>query len=171
MVTARVGRATASVRIPVGRHVAPFAVAMAGERSPWEFSTIPQGGLGATELLADGVRIRYDFSKGGRAAYARAAPPRIVGALLAVACDVTGDGNGEALRFAFIDRYGARESITLAPAIDFTGVRRLSVGGLVGLAPPLALRDVYIVGTLATPAIRAAGSVGVEHCTATIAGT
>ncbi len=171
LVTARVGRATASVRIPVGRHVAPFAVAMAGERSPWEFSTIPQGGLGATELLADGVRIRYDFSKGGRAAYARAAPPRIVGALLAVACDVTGDGNGEALRFAFIDRYGARESITLAPAIDFTGVRRLSVGGLVGLAPPLALRDVYIVGTLATPAIRAAGSVGVEHCTATIAGT
>ena len=142
-VTARVGHATASVRIPVGWHVVPFPVA---------------------------TRIRYDFSNGGRAAYARAVPPRVAGTLLAVACDVTGDGNGEALRLAFTDRFGARESVTLAPAIDFTGVRRLSIGGLVGLAPPLALRDVYVVGTLAVPAIRAAGSVGVEHCTATLAG-
>jgi hypothetical protein len=69
-----------------------------------------------------------------------------------------------------VDRYGARESITLAKAIDFTGVRRLSIGGLVGLAPPLALRDVYVAGTLATPAIRAAGSVGIARCTATLAG-
>ena len=142
-VTVRVGKTTASARIPVGWHLVPFPVA---------------------------VRIPYDFSNGGRAAYARAMPPLVAGALLAVACDVTGDGNGEALRLAFVDRFGARESVTLAPAIDFTGVRRLSIGGLVGLAPPLALRDVYVVGTLATPAIRASGSVGVDRCTATLAG-
>ena len=170
IVTARVGRATTSVRIPVGSHVVPFPVAMASTGEPWEFATTPPGGLGATERLADGVRIRYDFSNGGRAAYARAVTPRNAGTLLAVACNVVGDGNGEALRLAFVDRYGARESITLAPAIDFMGVRRFSIGGLVGLAPPLALRDVYVVGTLATPAIRSAGSVGVEHCTATLAG-
>jgi phosphodiester glycosidase len=170
LVTARVGRTTVSVRIPVGWHVVPFPVATASDRAPWEFATTPRGGLGATEPLSDGLRIRYDFSNGGRAAYARAVTPRTAGALLAVACDVTGDGNGEALRLAFVDRFGARESVTLAPAIDFTGVRRLSIGGLVGLTPPLALRDVYVVGTLATPAIRASGSVGVEHCTATLAG-
>ena len=170
LVTAQVGRAKTSVRIPVGRHVVPFPVSTASDRASWQFATTPPGGLGATERLADGVRIRYDFSNGGRAAYARAVRPRVAGTLLAVACDVTGDGNGEALRLAFIDRFGARESITLAPAIDFTGVRRLSIGGLLGLAPPLALRDVYVVGTIAIPAIRAAGSVGVEHCTATVAG-
>jgi len=148
----------------------PFAVATASDRAPWEFETMPAGGAGAVDRLADGLRIRYDFSNGGRAAYARAVPPRIAGTLLAVACDVVGDGNGEALRLAFSDRYGARESITLAPAIDFTGIRRLSIGGLAGLAPPLELRDVYVVGTLAMPAIRAAGSVGVERCTATLAG-
>ena len=142
-VTVRVGKTTASARIPVGWHVVPFPIA---------------------------VRIGYDFSNGSRAAYARAMPPLVAGALLAVACDVTGDGNGEALRLAFVDRFGARESVTLAPAIDFTGVRRLSIGGLVGLAPPLALRDVYVVGTLATPAIRVSGSVGVDRCTATLAG-
>jgi hypothetical protein len=171
LVTAQVGRAKASVRIPVGWHVVPFPVAAASDRAPWEFTTVPQGGSGAAERLADGVRIRYDFSNGGRAAYARAVPPRVAGTLLAVACDVTGDGNGEALRLAFTDGFGAREAVTLAPAIDFTGVRRLSIGGLVGLAPPLALRDVYVVGTLANPAIRAAGSVGIEHCTATLAGS
>jgi hypothetical protein len=169
-VTAQVGRAKASAHIPVGRHVVPFPVATASDRAAWQYATAPRGGRGAAERLADGIRIRYDFSNGGRAAYARAVPPRIAGTLLAVACDVTGDGNGEALRLAFIDRFGARESVTLAPAIDFTGVRRLSIGGLVGLAPPLALSDVYVVGTLATPAIRAAGSVGVERCTATLAG-
>jgi hypothetical protein len=170
LVTARVGRTTASVRIPVGRHVVPFPVATTSDRAPWTFATTPRGGAGAIEQLTDGVRIRYDFSNGGRAAYARAVTPRAAGALLAVACDVTGDGNGEALRFAFVDRFGARESITLAPAIDFTGVRRRSIGGLVGLAPPFALRDVYVVGTLTSPAIRASGSVGIEHCTATLAG-
>jgi hypothetical protein len=170
-VTVRVGRAHASARIPVGRHEVPFSVAAAGDDAPWIFATAPPGGLGAVERLADGVRIRYDFSRGGRAAYARAAPPRITGTLLAVACDVAGDGNGEALRLGFTDRYGARENVTLAPAIDFTGIRRLSIGGIAGLAPPLELRDVYVVGTLATPAIRAAGTVDVERCTATVAGS
>ena len=170
-VTARVDRTKVTVRIPVGRHDVPFAVGMNGAHDPWPFTTAPPGGLGAAELLEDGVRIRYDFSNGGRAAYAHAVPPRIVGMLLSVACDVAGDGNGEALRLAFTDEYGARESVTLAPAIDFTGVRRLSAGGLLGLAPPLTLREVYVVGTLATPAVRTSGSVGVEHCTATLAGT
>jgi hypothetical protein len=168
VVTARVGRAVRTVTIPVGRHAMPFPIATASVS--WTFATTPARGRGGIDRLADGVRIRYDFSNGGRAAYARAVPPLLAGTLLALACDVDGDGRGEALRMAFVDRYGARESITLAPAIDFTGVRRLSAGGLVGLAPPLALRDVYVVGTLASPAIRVAGNVGITRCTATLAG-
>jgi hypothetical protein len=170
IVTARAARAVTTVRIPVGWHTVPLPVATAGDGAPWEFATSPAGGRGGIERLADGVRIRYDFSNGGRAAYARAVPPLVAGTLLAVACDVDGDGNRAAVRLAFTDGYGARESVTLAPAVDFIGVRRLSAGALVGLAPPLALRDVYVVGTLAMPAIRAAGSIGVGHCTATVAG-
>ncbi len=170
VVTARAGGAIASVRIPVGWHEVPFPIATANDRASWEFATTPRGGRGGVERLAGAARIRYDFSNGGRAAYARAMPPLGAGMLLAVACDVDGDGNGEALRLAFSDRFGARESITLVKAIDFTGVRRFSAGGLVGLAPPLALRDVYVVGTLALPAIRIAGSVGIARCTATVAG-
>jgi hypothetical protein len=168
VVTARAGGASTTITIPVGRHAAPLAP----ERSaaPWEFATVPPGGRGAVTPLADGVRIRYDFRNGGRAAYARAAPPLPAGALLAIACDVGGDGNGTALRLAFEDAFGARENVTLAPAIDFTGVRRLSAGGPVGLAFPFALRSVYVAGTLAYPAIRATGSVSVERCTATVAG-
>jgi hypothetical protein len=170
VVTARVGRAAATVTIPVGWHVVPFPIATANDRASWKFATTPSRGRGAIERLTDGVRIRYDFSHGGRAAYARAVAPVAAGALLSVACDVDGDGHGEALRMAFVDRYGARESIALAPVVDFTGVRRLSAGGLVGLAPPLALRDVYVVGTLATPAVRAAGRIGIARCAATLAG-
>jgi hypothetical protein len=169
-VTARVGRAIGSVTIPVGWRASSFPLATTTDRASWKFVTTPPRGRGGIERLANGVRIRYDFSNGGRAAFARSVPPLLAGTLLALACDIDGDGNGEALRVAFVDRYGARESITLAPAIDFTGVRRLSAGGLVGLAPPLALRDVYVVGTLSTPAIRASGSVGVARCTATLAG-
>ncbi|MDB5027089.1 MAG: hypothetical protein JWO66_778, partial [Candidatus Eremiobacteraeota bacterium] len=170
VVTAQAGGARTTVRIPVGWHTEPLPIATGAGGASWEFATTPRGGRGGIERLAGGVRIRYDFSTGGRAAYARAVPPQVAGTLLAVACDVDGDGNRAAVRLAFTDRYGARESVTLAPAVDFTGVRRLSAGGLVGLAPPLALRDVYVVGTLATPAVRVAGSVGVGRCTATVAG-
>jgi Phosphodiester glycosidase len=169
VVTARAGGASTTVTIPVGYHAASFALDRGGVS--WEFATVPSGGRGGVVPLAGGVRIRYDFRNLGRAAYARATPPLSAGRLLSIACDVVGDGNGEALRLGFEDAFGARENVTLAPAIDFTGTQRLSAGGPVGLAFPFELRSVYVAGTLAYPAIHAAGSVSVEHCTATVAGS
>ena len=69
------------------------------------------------------------------------------------------------------DRYGERATVTLARALDFSGTRRLSATIPASLAPPLALRSFYVVGTLANPPVRAAGTVTVADCAATVPGS
>ncbi len=168
VVTATAGGASATVTVPVGRHAVPLALFDDKHRASWKLVTAPPNGPGALAFDGDRLRLDYDFTSGERAAYA--ATDIALGEPLALACDVDGDANGEALRATLADRYGDRQTVTFARAIDFSGTRRLTVKVPVSLAPPIALRNVYAVGTLANPPITAAGTLLVHDCAANVAG-
>lgn len=170
LVTASVGGASTTEVIPVGRHTATLALADEQHRASWRYATAPKNGLGSLDLSGGRLRLNYDFTAGGRGAYAVATPGLPLGEPLALSCSVDGDANGEALRASLIDRYGDRGTITFARSIDFTGRRRLVARVPFSLAPPLALHALYVVGTIANPPITAAGTVGVGECTMTLAG-
>ena len=171
VVTASVGGASTAVTIPVGHHTAALALVDPKRHGAWRYVTAPANGLGSLDLAGRRLRLSYDFTAGGRAAYALASPKIGLGEPLAIACTVDGDANGEALRASLVDRYGDRGTITLARTIDFTGRRRLSARVPLALAPPVALHSVYVVGTMANPPVSAAGTVGVGECSMTLAGT
>ncbi len=163
VVTAYAGGATTSLTIPVGRHTVPLALFDDAHRGAWRLVTAPADGPGAVGVEAGTLRLDYDFGSGERAAYALANAPLPLGAALALSCEVTGDANGAALRASLADRYGDRDTITFARAIDFSGVRKLSAKIPAALAPPLALRSFYAVGTLANPPVTAAGTLAIAQ--------
>jgi hypothetical protein len=168
LVTANAGGASTTVTIPVGRHTVPLALFDDNHRASWKLVTTPANGPGALAVEGNRLRLDYDFTAGERAAYA--VNEIALGEPLALACDVDGDAHGEALRATLADRYGDRQTVTFARAIDFGGTRRLTVKVPTSLAPPIALRNVYAVGTLANPPVTAAGTLVVHDCAATVAG-
>jgi hypothetical protein len=168
IVTASAGGASVTVTIPVGRHDVPLALFDPQHAPAWRLTTAPANGPGAVDLDGGRLRIAYDFTSGERAAYATAEIP--LGEPLAVSCAVDGDGTGAALRATFSDRYGDRDTATFARAVDFTGTRRLTATVPRALAPPIALRNVYVVGTLASPPLAASGAIGVHDCVASVPG-
>jgi len=168
-VTASAGGASATVTIPVGRHVAALPLFDEAHRGAWRLVTVPAGGSGSLSFAGGALRLGYDFTTGGRAAYADADVS--LGEPLALSCAVEGDGNGAALRAVFSDRFGDRATVTLVRALDFTGPRRVTAPVPASLAPPVALRSLYVVGTLAVPPVAASGLVAVRDCSATVAGS
>lgn len=171
LVTASVGGASTTQPIPVGRHTAALALVEEKRRPGWRYVTAPKDGLGSLDLAGGRLRLNYDFTAGGRAAYAVATPELALGEALAISCSVDGDANGEALRASLVDRYGDRGTITFARAIDFTGRRRLVARVPLALAPPVTLHSLYVLGTIANPPVNAAGTIGVGECSMTLAGT
>jgi hypothetical protein len=167
-VTASAGGTSVTATIPVGKHTTPLALFDDAHRGGWRLVTTPANGAGSVFADGDRLQIAYDFGSGERAAYAVNETP--LGEPVALACAIDGDGNGAALRATFVDRYGDRQTVTFARALDFTGTRRLSVTVPRSLAPPIALRNFYVVGTVANPPVTAAGTIGVHDCVATIPG-
>lgn len=170
-VVASAGGATTRVTVPVGRHPVPLALADDAHRAVWRLVTAPANGPGAVAIDAGRLQLNYDFGSGERAAYAVANPEIPLGEPLALSCAVDGDGNGEAVRATLVDRYGDRTTLTLARAVDFNLTRRLSVRVPAAVAPPVALRNIYTVGTLANPPLAVAGSITVHDCNELIPGT
>ncbi|MDE2572448.1 MAG: phosphodiester glycosidase family protein, partial [bacterium] len=122
VITAIAGGARAQLALGTGSHGAPL---------PWEpawfsFTSYPRGG--GSVALDPGCRclaLRYDFTQEERGAYARTAIG-INGAPVAFSVEVEGDGNGEWLRMRVADAAGRRYALTLAPAVDWTGWRRVA---------------------------------------------
>jgi hypothetical protein len=166
-VTAAAGGVSATATIPVGRHHAPLALADA-RRPPWRLVTVPANGPGTVDETAGVVALSYDFSH-ERAAYAIGDVP--IGAPLALSCAVDGDANGEALRATLVDRYGDRETATFVRALTFDDTRRLTIAIDPALAPPIVLHALYVVGTLANPALSVAGTIAVHDCMLTVPGS
>jgi hypothetical protein len=168
-VTASVAGAYVTLTIPVGRHSTALALFDDNRRAGWKFVTVPAGGPGAATIDGGRLRIDYDFTSSERAAYA--VNEIVLGPALDLSCAIDGDANGAAIRATFVDRYGDRATATLVRTVDFSGTRRVSATVPASLAPPVALRNLYVLATLANPPVTAAGSIAVHDCTATIAGS
>ncbi|MEA2784326.1 MAG: hypothetical protein QOF71_430 [Candidatus Eremiobacteraeota bacterium] len=168
IVTANAGGTSTTVTIPVGRHTVALALFDDKHRASWKLQTTPPNGPGALTVDGERLRLDYDFTTGERAAYAVSEIP--LGEAVELACDVDGDAHGEALRATLADRYGDRQTVTFARGIDFSGTRRLTVKLPHSLAPPIALRSIYAVGTLANPPVTTAGTLVVHDCAATVPG-
>ena len=169
LVTATVEGTNATLTVPVGHHSAPLALFDDAHRAGWKLVTTPPNGPGSIDVTNGTLSLRYDFTTGGRAAYA--VNQTVLGEPLALSCAVDGDAADAALRATLVDRYGDRTIVTFARSIDFNGTRRLHVAVPPSLAPPIALRNLYVVGTLANPPLSAAGTLAVHDCTATFPGT
>ena len=169
LVSASVPGANATLTIPVGRHSVALALFDENHHGGWKLVTTPAGGPGAATVDGGRLRIDYDFTSGERAAYA--VNEIALGSALDLSCAIDGDANGAALRATFVDRYGDRATATLVRAIDFSGTRRASVAVPASLAPPIALRNLYVLGTLANPPLTAAGTIAVHDCSANLAGS
>jgi phosphodiester glycosidase len=168
LVTVSVAGANATLAIPVGRHNVALAPFDDNHRAGWKLVTAPAGGPGAVTLEGGRLRIDYDFTSGERAAYA--VNEIALGAALDLSCAIDGDAGGAAVRATFVDRYGDRATATLVRTVDFSVTRRVSVTVPASLAPPVALRNLYVLGTLANPPVTAAGSITVHDCSAHVAG-
>ena len=168
VVTASVAGTNATLAIPVGRHSVVLALFDELHRAGWKLVTVPAGGPGAATVDSGRLRIDYDFTSGERAAYA--VNEIAIGPALDLSCAIDGDANGAAVRATFVDRYGDRATATLIRTVDFSGTRRASVPVPASLAPPIALRNLYVLGTLANPPVTAAGTVAVHDCSANVAG-
>jgi hypothetical protein len=168
IVTAAVGGTNATLTIPVGRHTAPLALFDDAHRTGWKLVTTPASGPGSIAAGGGRLDLTFDFTGGERAAYA--VNQIAIGDPLALSCAVDGDAAGEALRATLVDRYGERAIVTFARSIDFDVTRRLSVAVPAALAPPIAIRNFYAVGTLANPPLSVAGTLSVHDCAATFPG-
>jgi len=168
VVTVTAGDVHAEAVIPVGRHTATLP--LGDPRHPaWKLVTVPANGPGALNVDERGLTLDYDFSAGGRAAFAIGDLP--LANARSLSCAFDGDANGEAVRATLVDRYGERATATFVRALSFTGTRRLGVDVPPSLAPPLVLHALYVVGTLANPALTVAGAVGVHDCTLVVPGS
>jgi hypothetical protein len=169
VVTATAGGANATLTIPVGRHAAPVPLFDAAAlHNGWTFVTTPANGPGTMDVGEGRLTLTYDFRTGERAAYA--VKQTVLGDPLALSCAIDGDGGGEALRATLVDRYGDRAIVTFARSIDFNATRRLAATVPALLAPPIAIRNFYAVGTLANPPLTVAGALSIHDCTATFPG-
>jgi hypothetical protein len=168
-VTATIGAVRTSEIVPVGRHDEPLAAFDARVRDRWRFSTVPAAGAGTLAVGTSGITLGYDFTGSERAAYANLGAT--IGDPLALSCAIDGDGRGEGVRAAIVDRFGEREALTLVKELREPGTQRVTVRIPPALAPPLVLQSFYIVGTLAVPPVHVAGSVTVRDCRLTLPGT
>ena len=147
VVTAVLGTVQTKTTIRVGRRFVPAALFDATNEHAWHVSTTPANNPASLDFASpsDGsLRITYDFRDKERAAYASLTPPRTLGDALAFGLAVDGDGSGVSLRASISDRFGERTTIVLAPRIDWTGVQLHEAPIPSWLAPPIALRALYL---------------------------
>ncbi len=104
------------------------------------------------------LSLAYDFTGTTRAAYARM-NVALPGEPLQFRIDVFGDGNGAALRAAFVNRYGEPQPVTLARRIDWKGWRTLAVMLPASLNAPAKLTSLYALSALGGPSVHAAGTL------------
>lgn len=172
-VTATVAGRSVTRTVRVGRRELTLPVFGAPVR--WEFSTFPAGQPGAVSASAgeDGhgaLDLSYDFSGVARAAYASTRVD-LAGEPLAVSFDVRGDGNGVALRAAFLNSRSERVLVTVAKRVSWRGWQRCEAALPPSAVPPLRLLSVYAVSGLGGMPYRGSGTIELRDARVVLAGT
>jgi hypothetical protein len=170
-VTAEAGGARAKIVVFVGSHDVALPLFAPPQVARWRFASAPKGSPGAVEP-ADGdvLTLRYDFTGGERAAYARA-EIALPGAPVALAFDVRGDAGGAALRVLVSNRFGEQRALTVVKRIDWNGWRRVEVALPPDVNPPVMLLSIYAVPSVGGAPVRSAGELAFRNAVATLAGT
>ncbi len=159
-VVADVAGIEARVGVRVGSHLAPLDLFGPAQSAGWHFASLPNGGRGGVAFAPEGeLDLTYDFSAGGRAAYAEGDFP-LPGEPSAFALDVRGDGSEVGVRAAFVNRFGERRALTLVKTLDWRGWQRVVVALLPDLTPPVRLRALYVVPTLGGASTHPVGTIG-----------
>ncbi len=141
VVTAQAGGAQARLELGTGEH----RVALPWQAAWFSFASYPAGPGALTPDGACGcLALRYDFTHGERAAYARTAIA-LGGHPLTFSLDVEGDGGGEWLRLRVADARGRHYALTLAPRVDWRGWRRVQTTLPTDAPAPFTIEDVYLV--------------------------
>jgi exopolysaccharide biosynthesis protein len=171
-ISATVGGTRADFALEVGRRIATLPYFDSAHETAWHFASAPNGSPGNVAIGANGseIDLSYDFSSGERAAYADA-DFTLPGDPQTFSVDVRGDASGVGVRAAFVNRFGERRALTLAPSVDWTGWQTRTIALPDDLNPPVRLVALYAVDSLANNATHAAGTLGFRNATATIAGT
>ncbi|GAC1444706.1 MAG: hypothetical protein NVS3B17_00930 [Vulcanimicrobiaceae bacterium] len=167
-----VGEATARLALRVGRRVVDLDLFDAKNAPAWRFATAPPGGTGSLGFANEPpeLRLAYDFTRDGRAAYARAAGIALPGEPLGFAIDVAGDGSGVALRASFVNGLGETRAVTLAPHVDWHGWQRKTLMLPPDVTPPVRLTALYVVTGVGGAATHAAGTIALRAPAAIVAG-
>ncbi len=169
--TAEAGGARAKIVVYVGSHDVALPLFSPPQAARWRFASVPKGSAGAVELAdGDELVLRYDFTGGGRAAYARA-EIALPGAPVALAFDVRGDGGGAALRVLVSNRFGEQRALTVSKRVDWTGWRRVEVTLPPDVNPPVMLLSIYAVPSVGGAPARTAGQLAFRNAVAALAGT
>jgi hypothetical protein len=170
-VVAEVAGSSARLAVNVGSRDVALSLFGDAQAARWRFNALPRDAPGGVELTSAGeLVLRYDFSAGERAAYARGDVP-LPGAPLALAFDVRGDASGVALRIAVSNRFGELRALTLVKRVDWTGWRRVEVSLPPDVNPPVVLISLYALPSLGGAPARSAGTLAFRHPVATLAGT
>jgi hypothetical protein len=153
------GGASTSTVVYVGSH----ATTVGGFADPpggWHFASVPRGAAGAASVSGSPAELAlaYDFTGGERAAYANA-NVALPGEPLQFRIDVFGDGNGAAVRAAFVNRYGEPQPVTLVQHVDWRGWRTVAAALPASLNAPAKLTSLYALAALTGTPIHAAGTL------------
>jgi len=148
-VTLHAGAAVATARVLVGDHDAAVATF---DRPGWTYASAPRGLPGAVATTDGTLRLDFDLTSAGRAAYANFADGIVLpGEPERLSIDVVGDSSGAGLRASVTNRFGERQSLTLANRVDWRGPRRLTIALPPDLNAPVTLFSLYAVRALAGP--------------------
>lgn len=161
--------ASTSVNVAVGSQIVPIPGFM---DAGWHFATLPGRGPGALAVFGkpQQLAVRYDFTNGERAAYARANVV-LPGDPLEFHIEVFGDGLGEALRASFVNRFGELHLLTLAAHVDWHGWRDISVPLPPSLNPPATLTALYLLPSITGPKALVAGKVQFRNASVRVRGS
>jgi len=170
-VVAEAAGSSARLSVNVGSRAVDLPLFRDAQGARWHFNALPRDAPGGVELTPAGeLVLRYDFSGGERAAYARG-DVALPGAPLALAFDVRGDASGVALRIAVSNRFGELRALTLVKRVDWTGWRRVEVSLPPDVNPPVVLISLYALPSLGGTPARSAGTLAFRRPVATLAGT
>ena len=159
----------APVRWMLGAHPAAGARVVYDTQAGDATVTATLGAVTATTLVRVGIPtvdvpayaetpLTYDFTGTSRAAYANVTLA-LPGEPVRLSLEVNGDGSGVPLRASFINRYGEKQALTLAKAVDWSGWRRVTIALPPDLNPPVRLTSIYVVRSLGGPPVNTAGTL------------
>ncbi|MDP9017103.1 MAG: phosphodiester glycosidase family protein [Candidatus Eremiobacteraeota bacterium] len=165
-IDAKLGNAVAREEITVGRHDVGFQMG-----TQWRFSSTPADQPGDVQFGAPCpfcIELKYDFTgaeHGATMVGDRLLPQEAIGLKL----DVLGDGNGEIMRLSLINAINERIFLTIG-RVNWRGWETKEIDFPPSLAVPARLHTIYVLNSMNSAPVHAAGSIAIRNVRAIVGG-